>query len=570
MLRLLLWQKASVRRNELFRGSWRQRIGRLLGLLFGAVFIYFVYVISKALFAWLDLHMPGAAPALIATSFSGLAAFALFWGVGGVMTDLYLATDLELLMAMPVPRGAIFWLKLFEAMWRSVVPALIAVTTLGAYGVAAGVDWTYYVALVLVLFLLLTLLAAASMILVMLLMRLVPARRAREVYSLVYVVFFAAAWLGWMLLSNSHTNPVAYVVRLGPKMVEIGRDLAWSPATWAGKMMVAWAQGGAWNEVLANAVPLLALGVALVALAYLVFERSFYRGWSTMLEVAPRRRTDGRRQQAPTLVATLSGWLPSPAAELAFKDWTVLPRDLRQLSGMIMPLVVSLFYIYQFGFASREMAGVPGAGFWLSLAISPLVPLFMVLFLGTPAIGKEGENFELLRTVPVPASGILWGKFWMAVLPTLLIAAVVDLAVALLLGVSRGQVLLLAVLLVLTTSGMTLAAVAFGALAPNFRASDYRRSAGPLATYGTMLAGGAIWVALLLSMAAIALLAPENAAIAMTLQRVFSARSFWGTLFGSPLVLLPAALVDALVIGGFRILWRAAVRRIEAWQPSEA
>ena len=206
VLRLLLWQTAVVQRNGLLRGSWRKRIGWLAGVVLGILLAYVVFVAGVALFGWLLVFQPGTSEGLITGVFALLSAFALFWGIGSVLSELYMASDLELLLAAPIPASDIFWLKLLTAMWQNVVPALIPVTVLVAYGVAAGAGIAYFVATALVFMVMLAILAGAGMAVVILLIRVVPARRAREVYSLLYVIFFAVGWLGWMFISRGGTS----------------------------------------------------------------------------------------------------------------------------------------------------------------------------------------------------------------------------------------------------------------------------------------------------------------------------------------------------------------------------
>ena len=295
MVRLLLWQKALIRRNELLRGSWRKRIGWLAGIAAAAFFMYFVFTVSLVLFEYLLAFDPTAIRGLIAGGFTILTTFALFWGIGTVLSDLYLSSDLELLLTAPVPRHDIFWLKLLGAMWQSTGPALIPVAILVAYGVASRARPDYYLGAAVALLLLITILAAVSMALVMLLMRFMPARRAREIYSLIYVFFFAGIWLGWMALSRD--GRAAQSLRFSPELVSTSSRLALPPASWAGDMMLAWARGD-WAQTALYGVVLVLLAAAVTAFTGWLFDRSFHRDWAAMHEVAPRALARARVRPA--------------------------------------------------------------------------------------------------------------------------------------------------------------------------------------------------------------------------------------------------------------------------------
>ena len=227
-----------------------------------------------------------------------------------------------------------------------------------------------------------------------------------------------------------------------------------------------------------------------------------------------------------------------------------MPRDLRQLSRLVMPLVVSLFYVYQFGFAVPIRRELPGGAFWLMLVILPIVPLFFALAFGTPSIGKEGANFELLRVVPISVSSLLWGKVWMSAVPTAAIGMLVTLVVALMLHLSGLELLILLGVALVLSIAMSIVSVAFGALTPNFGAVDYRRAAGPLASWGTMLASMVVWVVTLATVAAVAIHLPSNARLAADLSDGLGGGTLADLLLRSPLPLLVALVLDALVAAG--------------------
>jgi ABC-2 type transport system permease protein len=573
MLHLLLWQKALVRRNELLHGTWRRRIGWLVGIALGAAFIGLVFTVSLGVFVWVRFAQPEATSGLLVGGFALMTTFALFWGLGTALSDLYLSSDLELLMTAPVPRRDIFWLKLLGEMGQTGLAALIPMAVLVAYGVSVAAGWHYYVAAAVVWVLVLAMLVAVSMALVMLLMRVMPAKRAREIYSLIYVIFFAAIWLGWMILSRNGRT-AGQIARLSPQILAASSKFELPPASWAGGMMLAWTSGD-WARVALNGLPLVVLAVAAIGLAYLLFERSFHRDWAAMHEVAARPRhaqpvNGGNGARPARSVGELcAAWLPWPARQVAAKDWTIFPRDLRQVSRLIMPLVVSLFYVYQFGFASPVPRAVPGIGFWLALFVLPVVPIFFALAVGTPAIGKEGGNFELLRVAPLSPGALLWGKVWMTLVPTVALGLAATLTVALLLRTTGVEIALLLILVVLISLALSAIAVALGALVPNFQASDYRRVVGPLASYGTILGGVAVWVMVLGTLAVVAIHLPFNAGLTAGLQRTLGRGSAILWLLGSPLSLLLMGLLDLAGVAALALLWRYASWRIATWQPTD-
>ena len=557
MLKLLLRQRFWVWRNSLLRGSRRRQIGYLGLLVFSGFLIVNLYRASKAAFELMSGLGVASSPLLI-TLFSGVLVFVLLWGLGTILVRLYLTSDLELLLVSPISRRAVFGLKLLEGVESVFVPASLVATILVAYGQALRVGWGYYPLALATLIVVLLLLSGLSMLVVMLIMRWLPARRARELWTFLWVICFGAVWFGWMMLTSGDNDPLQRVGGWATAGATFGRGLGWTPAAWAGNMLAAFVEG-AWGSLALNAGLLLGCTVAVLALAYAVYERSFYRGWAVMREVPLGRRRRGRGLR-------LLRWLPWPARVIVYKDWTMLPRDLRWLSGLVMPLLVAVFYIYNFGFREQAAQNQPEMAFWLAVAITPLVPFFLVSALATPSIPTEGRNFELLRAAPISPHDVLWGKFWTSFPPILALGEVIGLLIALLMGVSAGSLLLLLGFNALLVALFVAWSVAAGMLTPDFEAEHPRRAAGTGGVYASMLGCLLIWAAAVCTLALVVLNLGGGGELLHMVRQILMARASWSWLLG-PAGLVVILAVDMLLVGGVAWLWRFAAQRIEAWQP---
>jgi ABC-2 type transport system permease protein len=567
MLKLLLQQRFWVWRNSLLRGSRRKQTGYLAFLVFSGFLIVNLYRASKAAF---ELMSGLGAPSvlLLTTVFSGVLVFVLLWGLGTILVRLYLTSDLELLLVSPISRRTVFTLKLLEGVESVFVPASMVATILVAYGQALRVGWGYYPLALAALMAVLLLLTSLSMLVVMLIVRWLPAQRARELWTFLWVLCFGAVWFGWMILSSGNNDPLQRVGGWATVGATFGRKLGWTPAAWAGNVLAAFV-GGAWGSLALNAGLLLGCTAAVLALTYAVYERSFYRGWTVMQEV-PLRRPGKEKRRAEKARRRrgigLLRWLPWPAGVIVYKDWTVLPRDLRWLSGLVMPLLLAGFYVYNFGFRWQAARGQPEIAFWLAVAITPLVPCFSVSAMATTSIPAEGRNFELLRAAPISARGVLWGKFWMSFPLILVLGEVIGLLIALLMGVPAGQLLLLMGFNALLIALFVAWSVAAGMLTPDFEAEHPRRAAGTGGTYATMLGCLLIWLAAVCTLALVVLNLGGGGELLRVGRQALMARVSWGWLLGP--VGLPVILaLDVLLVGGVAWLWRFAAQRIEAWQP---
>lgn len=559
----LLRVKALIWKNGLFRMTNRQRVGNLAFLVLIAYFASFIFRGMVSVFRALEGAAPQVSQALLTSSMSGLVAFAFFWGIGIMLSQLYLASDLELLLAAPIPPLNIYLLKLLEGLRSMVLPALLALTALIAYGVAADASWLYYVVMLVGYLCLLALIAATSMTLIMIIVRLIPARRAQELYALIWTIAAGLLWALWMIFSNrGDAGDLLRRISEGGPFVGAGQYLGWSPAGWLAQMAVSW-RGAEWGAIALYLGVLIVGAVVVTAIGYVVYQRAFYVGWSQLREIAPRRRETKSTARQGLLVPFVQA-LPQQVRALVIKDWTTLPRDLRQLSGLIFPIVMGIVYVYMT--ATGETAKqLPGSATWMAMAIVPLIPFFLTLYYTVGAIGLEGSNFALLRVVPLPAIHLLWGKFVASLGPTLLIGEVTALLVGLLTGASMPQIILLLLAMVWLSAGFVAIAVGTSLLNPNFQATTARRSVGTATIYATMGLSTAFWLA--------------NLALVTWLVIRFSAQPFAAVLrqlvvLAFPDVqpylqsaLLPLALIGAhaLIWSIVAYLWRRGIHWVERW-----
>ena len=176
----LLRAKALIWKNDLLRMKGRQRISTLI---FGVLTLYLGSAILRGeieLFRALESGIPGASQGILTSVLSSLITFAFFWGIGTMLSQLYLSSDLELLLAAPIHPLHIYLLKLLEGIQTLVFPGVLAIATWVSYGIAMKSSWGYYLLASLGFICLLVLLVAAAMSFIMLVVGLMPARRAQE------------------------------------------------------------------------------------------------------------------------------------------------------------------------------------------------------------------------------------------------------------------------------------------------------------------------------------------------------------------------------------------------------
>ena len=570
MIGVLLRIKFLIWKNTLLRRPGRQRLSYLvflvaIGYLAVGVFRGIIY-----LFTMLQASAPQASGAFLTSTLSGLVTIAIFWGLGTTLSVLYTSSDLELLMSAPIPPRTVYAIKLLESLQSLLLPSLLSLSCIVAYGVAAGASWPYYVLALLGFAGLLLLLAALSMLAIMLVVRIIPAQRTREIWMLLFALLTTVLWGGWTLASSgSRANIMRHLVDNPGTVAQVGQALAWSPAGWLARALTAWPQRD-WASLALNIGLLYIATGTITHLGYLVYQRAFYVGWSRLQEQGSgaRQRASDVRQAAGrrSPIASVINLFPMQIRGIVSKEWIELPRDIRRLSRLFLPIMMGVVYVYST--ASGNLARqLPGSAIWVSMAIMPLVPFFMTLYHAVVSVAVEGRSFALLALAPLSGLQILWAKFWSSLGPTLLIAEATTLLAASLLGATPGQVLLFALAAAWFTVGFVAIGIGISTLAPNFDpATNARRQVSVESTYLAMILNAAYWLTHLALITWLLLrfgpALTQSLLVQLVLLLLPDVVPYLDTAW--PILLLAAA--EVLLWGAIAYLWRRGARWIERWE----
>ena len=413
---------------------------------------------------------------LLGAGFTTMVTVVLLLNVSTVITAFFADRALLLLALAPVRPRDVFFARLVSAslpFWL-VAPVLFALVA--GYGVGRGAGPGYYAAAMVAI----ALSAAATVSLLVavlsLVLRIVPARRARDVANLLAALLGVGVYVGWYGFMGGG-SPRSLRQGLRP-LATAGRDLAALPTAWPGSALAALA-GGDVVGGLARLGLLLALAAAIVGLAWFSYRRAFVVGVGVYGEAgAARPRRPARREPRGTARAATGP--ARPVLALVRKDVVSIRRDMRLLAGMLPGLALAIVYPLLFARLPTPPGG-PGSGadeilFWVTMSGTLFVPFMTSVVVALPAVGLEKRGMQLLLLSGTPARTIIRAKLSLA-LGAIVTITGIDAVVS---GLIRGahDARLLVVLLAVTgvSAGMAAIGVGAGALAPNFDGSDVRRA----------------------------------------------------------------------------------------------
>lgn len=442
-----------------------------------------------------------AVPVLI---LSGLFLGILLSSFGVLLQGLYLSRDMDFLLSSPVPVRAVFVTKMLQAVLPNFgLTALFGLPVLYGLGLAGHYNLLYFPLVILTMIVLTLAAAGISALLVMMVVRIFPARRVAEVLAFVGATLTIVCSQTGNLINLNHNA--------GPSNAQMSSMFAlltrlntpWLPLNWAGRGLVELGMGR-WLD--GSLLVVLTLGLSALAFwfALAIAERWYYTGWAGMQVVARRKKT-ARSVQAEERAAERPAPMvlrlfPAPVRAILRKDFLVLRRDLRNLAGLITPLIFGAIYTLTFLRGGEQMAAGRGeAPGWFMTAFTSLLAygnIGMSLFVGWMLLGRlagagfsmEGKNYWLLKSAPLRPRILLTAKFLVAYLPALALGWFFLVLISILqhippLGFLYG---LLAVTMCL--AGMTGILLCFGVAGANFNWEDPRRmNSGALGCLGAAL-----------------------------------------------------------------------------------
>jgi ABC-2 type transport system permease protein len=545
------WQRIREERSR--GGSGKLLLLTIVGLLFWLGVYRLLYKILTYFRGVEDLG-PLLAGKLLGVALLSFITILVLSNVVTALSSFFLAKDLDLLVSAPVDWLRIYLAKLGETLLHSSwMVALMAVPIFTAYGVIYRGGLLFIPYAVLTVFPLLVLPAVAGSALTLVLVNIFPARRTRDLLSIVALGAAGGLILLFRLVRPERlASPEGFRNLLDYIAVLRTPTSPFLPSEWVTQAIMTFLRGQ--PDLLPLAL-LWTTAAAFVALGAMLHRSLFAPGFTKAQEGAERfvRGELWRRT-----VGTLLRFLPVAKREFVIKDIKLFFRDTTQWSQLILLAVLVLVYL--FNIKTLPLHRGEAVGFFyitlvsfLNLGLAGFVLAAIAARFIFPAVSLEGRHMWLLRSSPLDLRALLWSKYWVGTIPLLVLALLLTGLTNVLLQVRPFMM----VMEVVTICGLTFAiaalALGFGALYPQFETEN-------AAQIPTSFGG------LVFMMATIALL---GAVIFVLWQAVYQyVRSVF---LGQPVV------VDAWMIGWFAVaaalcaaatalpLW-IGLRRIERFE----
>jgi ABC-2 type transport system permease protein len=407
----------------------------------------------------------------------GFFGILLLSNVITALSSFFLARDLDLLVGSPVPWPALYGAKLIETLINSSwMVALMAVPLIAAFGIvySGGPLFPFVATAALAPFFLLPALLGSAVTLT--LVNIFPARRTRDILSVVAVLSGAGlVTLLRLLRPERLARPEGFRTFTSYLEALQAPSAPWLPSEWTAHAIMGWLthDRAPW--------PYAALwGATIVAavIGAVLHRASFAQGFSKAQEGAGQsnRGTGQGEPMARRLVHAVLRPIGIQRRELVLKEIRVFFRDTTQWSQLLLLGVLIVLYVFNVKFLPLNGVGV-------TFFLRNVIPFFNMLLAGfvlasiaarfvLPGVSLEGRTLWLLRSSPLEVRDLLWAKYWVGTLPLLVLAVSIVSVTNAMLQVSDFIFAVTVFSIALLAFAVAALALCFGTVFPQFETEN--------------------------------------------------------------------------------------------------
>lgn len=559
-----LWQPRWRGLRHRVRGLDRQgwigvaALSALALLSWGVVFTLFHRVLTYLL--QVDEFGPLLTYRLLGMVLMGFFSVLMFANVISALSTFYLSRDLDRLRSAPISMASFFYARLVEtAADSSWMVLMFAVPAFVAFGVAHRAGPEFYVATAAALPPFLVIPSALGVLAATLVVTVLPAHRMRQVLLLLGVLAIALVYLLLRVLRPERLLApegfADFVDYLGELRAPSSPYL---PSTWAAEMIHP-RIGNSGTDVLYYGLLLVTTAAVLAMVCEFVVARLHLSGWSRSQEGARRGA-----MVAPWWERGLHRVLrrfDGAVQAIVVKEAKVFLRDSSQWSQLI--LLASLVVVYVYNFSVLPAVGGPLVTFYfrnvvsfMNLALAAFVMAAVAVRFVYPSISLEGPAFWVLKSAPIDLRRLWWAKFWVALLPLLVLGQTLVVVTNSYLGVTALMHWLSIITMALMSFGVVALGLWVGAAYPRFHIENAAKiSAG---------VGGVLYMTLCMLFIAAVVLLESWPVYALFRYRLAGAGMPWFVQ-----VSVVASFAAATIVCGavFVVSMRSGIARLRALEP---
>ncbi|MEP6690075.1 MAG: hypothetical protein ABJD07_02900 [Gemmatimonadaceae bacterium] len=409
---------------------------------------------------------------LLGLIFISFLSILLLSNVITALSSFFLARDLDMLVSGPVDWLTLYLAKLAETVVHSSwMVTLMAVPLFAAYGwvYRGGLLFVLQAAALFIPFLIIPAVLGSAITLT--LVNVFPAKRTRDILSVIAVLAAAGLALLFRLLRPEQlTNPDGFRSLVDFIALLRGPTSAFLPNEWV--------ERGVMSSLTDDFDPLPYFLLWSTAAAFVVggalLHRALYeRGFTKAQESGEKWARGGMFRKFSYRALAPLGPLKR---ELVMKEIRLFFRDSTQWSQLILLAVLVVVYVFNVKFLPLNSPGVTevlrNVIPFVNLVVSGFVLASISARFIFPSVSLEGRTLWLLRSSPMPMQSMLWAKYWTGTVPLLTLALGIVFVTDLLLQVSPFMMMVSVLSIALLTFAIAGLALGLGAVFPQYETEN--------------------------------------------------------------------------------------------------
>ena len=400
----------------------------------------------------------------------------IFSGILISLSKLYLSRDLPLVHSLPVSREKIFLARWIECTIDSSWMVLIySLPVFLSYGIVYKTGLFYY-AMVGVNILPFCLIASSiSALIVMMVAAFLPAGHIRSVFFFLGLLVFLLLLFSFRLMRpEKFVNPESFATLiLYLKTLESSHS-PFLPTTWFFDSLRASLSGSVKSALFHSALSW-SYAITMIFVTTWVSGAVYFGGLSKA-QTASRRFLPSRGFKRigygfPT------DFLSGPARAFAVKEIKTFLRDKTQWSQIFLVIALIVIYLYNFSvlpLGKREY--LQNLVSFINMGLAAFVLAAVSARFVFPAVSLEGDAFWIVRSSPVSMRTFLWIKFFVYLLPLLLLSEVLIVVTNILLDVAPFMMIISILTIFSMVPGIVSMGIGLGAMYPDFHSENPAQS----------------------------------------------------------------------------------------------
>jgi len=395
----------------------------------------------------------------------------LFSNLITALSSFFLASDLSLVMSTPTPASAFFYSRLIStAVNSSWMVLFFSLPIFAAYGSAFQGGGLYYIWVMVVFPLFLIIPAALGVMITHLLVYLLPARRIRDILFFIGLLGFLILYLLFRFSQPERlVQPEAFGHFMDFLTAMETPSSPFLPSSWSAEILA--------STLFKRPVDLWFFYPLLLSYALFLPLSAAWLSGNIYLSCWSKAQESRQGRHQGYLLNSILGWLtrpfPKATQPIMIKDIKTFLRDTTQWSQLFLLVALVVVYIYNFKILPLDRSPIPTATLktvvsFTNLALSGFVLSAVAMRFAFPAVSLEGGAFWILQTSPISLRSVLWSKFWLNLIPLLILGEILIFLSNLLLNVPPWMMTLSLITVFLMTFGISAIGVGVGALYPKF------------------------------------------------------------------------------------------------------